>query len=353
MTSPRPKADVEVSPAPSPGVTPQDRVLQIATGYISASALNVAIELHIADLLAEGPQCVADLARKTGVDEDALYRVLRLLASLEIFHETESRVFAMTPAAEALCTGTAGTVRDLARWISDPFHFKIYAELMYSVTYGLPAADKVLGAPIFDYFRKDSYESEVFNLAMTSFSAAVIPEALAVYDFSGIEVLVDVAGGHGHVLSAILQKYPGMRGVLCDLDHVIEGARPRIAELGLADRCQCVPCDFFQAVPPGGDAYIMKHIIHDWDDGRAATILRNIHSAMGAKKGKVILLESVLAPGNAPHFGKFIDIEMLAMVSGRERNAQEFGELFDRAGFRLNRIVPTASPLCVLEAEAL
>ena len=173
---------------------------------------------------------------------------------------------------------------------------------------------------------------------------------LDVYDFTAIRTLVDVAGGHGAVLTAILQKYPSMRGVLFDLDHVIAGAVPRIEDLGLSDRCRAVAGDFFAAVPEGGDAYIMKHIIHDWDDDRAAAILGNIRKAM-RRGGRVLLLESVVLPGNQPDFGKVIDIEMLLLPGGRERTEAEFRALFNRAGFDVTRIVPTASALSVIEAR--
>jgi O-methyltransferase domain len=176
-----------------------------------------------------------------------------------------------------------------------------------------------------------------------------VPAALQAYDFSGVRVLVDVAGGHGQVLTSILQQYPAMHGILCDLEHVIPGAIPRIREAGVADRCEARVCDIFQAVPEGGDAYIMKHIIHDWDDERAATILRNIRAAM-QPGGRVILLESVLLPANQPDFGKLIDLEMMLMPGGRERTEEEFRALFAAAGYRMTRIVPTRSPLSVIEA---
>jgi hypothetical protein len=188
---------------------------------------------------------------------------------------------------------------------------------------------------------------------MTTFSNQVIPAALEAYDFSGVELLVDVAGGHGAVLTAILQKHPKMRGVLFDLDHVIAGARPRIAAAGLQDRLQTEAGNFFEKVTPGADAYIMKHIIHDWDDDRALRILHNIRSAMGRKRGRVILLESVIPPGNTPDLGKIIDLEMLMMPGGKERTAQEFEKLFAQAGFELTSILPTKSPLSVIEARVV
>jgi hypothetical protein len=329
---------------------PARQVLQVAVGYAASAALYTAITLNVADHLASGPRDVSELARMSGANEDALFRVLRLLASLGVFAETGSRQFALNPAAELLRKDVPGSLRGMAVFLPDPFHFRTYANLLDSVTTGKPAVDTTVGMPVFEYLAKNPDYSKVFNDAMTALSAPVIAAALEAYDFGQIGVLVDVAGGHGEVLLSILKKHANVRGVLTDVGHVIDGAKPRIAAAGLADRCQAVPCDFFQAVPEGGDAYIMKHIIHDWDDGRATTILKNIASAMGAKRGKVILLESVIAAGSAPDFGKFLDIEMLAMPGGRERSADEFRALFAGAGFELTRVVPTKSPLSVVEA---
>jgi len=323
---------------------------QLATGHIVASALQVVVKLGVADTLASGPRTAAELASELRVNEDALYRVLRALATTGLFDETTPRRFRLTVAGEMLRANVPGSMRDMALWITSPFHFRTYAELMHSVQTGQPAADKVLGMPVFEYFPRDPQLSDIFNNAMTAFSNAVIPAALAVYDFSGIERLVDVAGGHGAVLTAILQKYPRMQGVLFDLDHVVAGARPRIEALGLADRCSTESGDFFKAVPKG-DGYVMKHIIHDWDDERATVILKNIRAAMGETRGRVILLDSVLQRGNEPDFGKVIDLEMLAMPGGKERTAEEFEALFAKAGFVLTQIVRTESPLCVIEAR--
>ena len=323
---------------------------QLATGHIVASALQVALRLGIPDRLAQRPLTCAELARATGVREDELYRVLRALASVGVFAETSPRRFALTDAGQALVSGAPGSMRDMGLWITSPFHFRVYAELMHSVQTGQPAAEKVTGMPVFDYFPTQPELSETFNNAMTNFSEVVVRAALDVYDFNGIETLVDVAGGHGVVLTTILNAYPRMRGVLFDLEHVLAGARPRIDTMGLAGRCRTESGDFFKAVPAGGDAYIMKHIIHDWDDERAVTILRNIRAAMGAKRGRVILLDSVLQAGDAPDFGKILDLEMMAMPGGRERTVEEFRGLFASAGFAMTRIVPTASPLSVIEA---
>ncbi|MCI0353552.1 MAG: methyltransferase, partial [Acidobacteria bacterium] len=228
------------------------------------------------------------------------------------------------------------------------FHFRIYAETMHSVKTGQPCADRVLGKPIFEYFRTDEEESEIFNAAMISMTAMVIPAVLEAYDFSGIGTLVDVAGGHGSVISGILEKYPQMRGILFDLEHVVDGAKPRFEALGLTRRTQFVSGDFFQSVPAGGDAFVMKHIIHDWDDARALTILNNCRKA--SPKAKVLLLEAVLPAGDEPHFAKMLDLEMLNLPGGRERTEDEFRTLFAQAGYRLARVVPTKSPLSILEA---
>jgi hypothetical protein len=331
-------------------MNPAQQVMQVATGYMASSCLYAAITLNVADYLKDGPLTMAELARATGANEDALYRVLRLLSSLGIFDEVAPRSFALTPAAELLRKDVPGSLRGMAVFLPDPLHYRIYGNIMHSLATGKPAADYTVGMPVFQYFEKDQAYSQVFNDAMTAFSAPVAGAAIETYDFSGIGLLVDVAGGHGEVLMSILRACPTVKGILADLGHVVEGAKPRIESAGLADRMQAVACDFFQAVPAGGDAYIMKHIIHDWDDERASTILKNIATAMGAKKGKVILLESVIPTGGAADLGKFIDIEMLLFPGGRERTADEFRSLFEGSGFRLIKVVPTKSPLSVIEA---
>jgi hypothetical protein len=206
--------------------------------------------------------------------------------------------------------------------------------------------------PVFEFFPQNPEYSEMFNNAMTAFSAAVVPAVIAAYDFSGIDVLVDVAGGHGQLLTSIMQKYPAMRGVLFDLEHVIAGAAPLIQGSGVGDRVRTASGDFFTAVPAGGDAYIMKHIIHDWDDERALLILRNIRTQLeGKPHGRVILVESVIPIDNAPNFGKLVDLEMMMMPGGKERTADEFRELFARAGFSRMQVTPTQAPLWVVEGR--
>jgi hypothetical protein len=326
-------------------------VLQLATGHIVASALSVALELRIADHLS-APRSSAELAKALGVQEDPLYRVMRVLASVGVFNETSPRTFDATPVTEMMRSDLQGTPYAMARLLCDSKHFLVYSELMESVKTGKPALEKVFGAPAFEVFERDREWGAMFNEAMTSFSAQLIPAALDAYDMSNIGVLVDVAGGHGEVLIQTLRRYPRMRGILFDLGHVIAGAKARFADARIQDRVDVRAGDFFQDVPPDGDAYLMKHIIHDWDDERAGTILKNIRRALTRKAdGKVILLESVIQPGNDPDLGKVIDLEMLTFPGGRERTADEFVALFAANDFELTRIVPTKSPLSVIEAR--
>jgi len=316
-----------------------------------SAALGAVAQLGIADHLAGGPRTAADLAARTGASEDGVYRVLRALAMVGVFTETAPRTFALTPAADLLRSGVPGSVRDLVLWMCDTFHFRVYAELTEAVRTGEPIGDKVVGMPVFEYLERNPELGARFNNAMTNFSAGVAPAVLQAYDFSGIGVLVDVAGGHGMLLSTILRKYPSMRGILFDAPHVIAGAAaPEV--LGVGGRVEKVAGDFFTSVPAGGDAYIMKHIIHDWNDERSGVILRNIRTALAGKpRGKVILVEAVIKPGNEPDLSKFIDIEMMLLPGGRERTEAEFKALFERNGFRLTRIVPTEAPLWVVEGE--
>jgi O-methyltransferase/methyltransferase family protein len=327
-----------------------EHIMQLATGYMASISIHIAAKLGIADLLKDGPKDISALAAATSTNEDRLYRVLRALASVGVFTEIGARRFALTPAAETLRSDVQGSIRPMAIWIGDPLHFRVYGEMMHTVKTGVPTFDHVMGKPVFEYFPTDPAESEVFNSAMTCFSEMVTPAVLEAYDFSGIGTLMDVAGGHGALMRTILAKYPSMRGIVIDLDHVVEGAKQMPENHAVAHRCEFLCADFFAAVPANADAIIMKHIIHDWGDAEAVTILRNCRKALAGKpKAKVLLVESVITPDNAPQLGKFIDLEMMALPGGRERTEEEFRKLFAAAGLKLTRIVPTNAPLWVVE----
>ncbi|MGH9516559.1 MAG: methyltransferase [Terriglobales bacterium] len=335
---------------------PSQQLLQMATAYVPSAALWVTAELKIADLIGSGSKPVAELARQTKTNEDALFRTLRLLAMTGIFTETEPRHFALTPPAELLRSDHPRSMRDTVVWLDDPFHFNIAAQLLHSVRTGEPTIEHVTGKSAFEYFPTDAVEFERFHLAMTNLSAMAVGAALEAYDFSPYKTIVDIGGGHGFAICSILKKYPQMQGVLFDLKDIVPGAEKRVRDFGLESRCRTEHGDFFKAVPEGGDVYFMKHILHDWTDEQATTILRNCRRAIEAnpeskQRAKIVLLEFVVPPGNEPHPSKVIDIEMLFFPGGRERMEQEWRELFAAAGFRLTRIVPTKSPFSVIEAE--
>jgi hypothetical protein len=325
-------------------------IFELATAYMISAALHVAVRLGIPDRLADGPARVDALAAATGVDPDRLYRVLRALASVGIFEEQGYRQFAANPPAALLRSGP-GSLRDLALFMTNGLHFQVYAEMLHSVRTGQPAVERVTGKPVFEAFAAGTEDSRLFNDAMTSMSAAVMPAVLSAYDFSEIGVLVDVAGGHGHVLASILREYPNLRGILFDLEHVVAGAHEHVRSLGVGDRCHIVHGNFFEGVPGGADGYLMKHIIHDWDDDQAVAILANIRKALDYRPyGRLVLIEAIIPAGPQADLGKLIDLEMMLMPGGRERTEEEFDALLARAGFEMTRIVPTGSPLSVIEA---
>lgn len=334
------------------GIPPQQHILQLATGYMASSALHVVVSLRVADFMASGLTRVADLARLLSVNEDALYRVLRVLASVGVFAEVAPREFGFTPAAELLRRDHLESLHHLVNWLADPLHFRVYADAGITMRTGVPAVEHTVGMPAFEYLARDAETASVFNDAMAAFSVHVSPAVVASYDFSGVDVLVDVAGGYGDILCGVLRAYPSMRGILFDVDHVIAGAEQKIATRGLLHRCELKSGDFFAGVPGGGDAYVLKHIIHDWDDSRAVVILRHIRKALEhVSRGRLLLIESVIEPGNAPDLGKLIDYEMLMMTGGRERSEADFPALLRKAGFRLSGVRRLeGSPLSLIEA---
>lgn len=227
-------------------------------------------------------------------------------------------------------------------------HYPAWGELLYSVRTGGIAFDKAFGEPVWEFFGKNPDNARIFNDAMSAMTAQANEAIHAAYDFAGINTIVDVGGGHGGLITSILKKNPSMRGILFDAPQVIEGARSPVAESGVGDRCQLAGGDFFKAVPEGGDAIVMKWIIHDWNDEQSLTIMKNCHSAL-PENGKLILIEAVVPATSEPHFSKFIDLNMLVMTGGRERTEAEFRELYEATGFKLSRIVPSESPFSVIE----
>ena len=335
-------------PVQPTGAPPEAVLTQMLLGSLASQALYVAAKLGIADLLVDGPKPVNELATATETDAPSLYRVLRALASMGVFEEADNQVFALTPTAETLRSDVPNSLRDVTIFWGEDWHWEVWGKTLSSVKTGKSAWAQIHGEEVFDYFAKNQEAARIFDRAMSSFSSVATKAVVEAYDFSGIGTLVDIAGGHGRLLNGVLEANPSMRGVLFDLEHVIESARQTTT---VSDRCEYATGDFFASVPAGGDAYMMKHIIHDWDDERAITILKNIKDAMNPG-GRVLVVESVIADGNGQDFGKLLDIEMLVSPGGKERTAAEYEDLFRRAGLRLTRIVPTKSPYSVIEAVA-
>lgn len=325
------------------------QIMQLGSGYMPTMCLYAAAKFKIADLLASGPKHVSELARASGANENALYRALRLIASLGVFEETSSGTFINTPLSNAIRTDVSGSARDTVLFMSNPLHLRVFAELMHSIETGGTAFKRATGLDAFQFFQKQDEDSVAFNAAMTSISAHFMKPVIEAYDFGESGTLADIGGGHGVVLASILQKHRGLRGIVFDLPHVVAGAKARIESFGLSSRCEIVGGDFFEAVPPA-ESYVMKSIIHDWDDVRAVALLKNCAKSMRGQNGKMILLELIIAPGNVPELAKWIDIEMLAMAGGRERTEAEYADLFARAGLRLARVVRSSSPFCAIEA---
>jgi hypothetical protein len=325
------------------------QLLPMIFGYITSQAITVAAKLGVADLLVNGAKTADQLAQTTGVKPRPLYRLLRALASVGVFAEDSAGRFSLTPLADPLRSDAPDSLRAFAIFMGADWHWRVWSELSYSAETGQPGFERVYGKPYFDYLAKNPDPARIFNDAMTSFSASVSAAVIDAYDFTGIAKLVDVGGGHGLLLASILEKYPQMRGVLFEAPVVAEGAGDVIKGRGLAGRCEIVGGDFFASAPAGGDAYIMKHIVHDWDDEHALTILKNCHQAM-TENGKLLVVEMVIPEGNAPSLGKFLDLEMLLLLHSCERTEAEYRALFERAGFRSTRIVPTRMPHSVIEA---
>jgi len=329
---------------------PEAQLLQIATGCFASAAVYVAAKLAIADLLADGPKTASELAAATGTDEHSLYRTLRAIASIGIFAESEGRTFANTAMSDSLRTDHPNSTRDLVVWMLEEPHWRVYGHLMYSVQTGKPAWDEVHGEPVFEsLFGKHRDLGTIFNRAMTSYSFQTIPAILAAYDFSGAGMIADIAGGVGHLLGAVLQKYPDAKGVLFEIPPVLEQASPMLASYGVTDRVEMIMGDFTQSIPVRADIYMLKHIIHDWYDDKNEKILRNIRDVMG-DDAKVLIIDAVVPPPGEPHFSKFLDLEMLMLPGGMERTAEEFESLLTRSGFKMTRIIPTPSPIAIVEA---
>lgn len=330
---------------------PPDAILmQMLFGAQMQRSICLAARLGIPDLLSDQSQTAEELAAKTNTHAPSLYRFLRTLASIGVFAKNADGKFALTPISQLLRSDVPNSVRDFAVMMGEDWMWNAWGELHYSVQTGGAAHEKVQGIGSFEYFQKNAEAGKVFNAAMTNFTRAIVAPFVEAYDFSGINKLVDVAGGHGLLLAGVLKANPHLRGLLFDLPFVIEGAGQLLEHEGVSDRVELVSGSFFESVPAGADAYMMKHIIHDWDDESSIRILKNIRSAMN-ERGKVLIVEMVVPEGNDAHPSKALDVLMLVMEGGEERTKDEYEKLLAASGLRLTRVIPTKSPYSVVEGE--
>lgn len=327
---------------------PGARLMEMIFAFTLSRSIAVAAQLRLADHLKDGPKGVDEIARAIDVHPASLYRLLRALAGAGVFAEDVDGRFSLTPVSQLLREDAPESLRAFAALMADDVNFEIWAELPYSIQTGRPATQHRFGMPWFDWLGQHPAKGKEYNDAMTSLSAGAVIAVVGAYDFSGVRKLVDVGGGHGLLLASILSKYPDIEGLLYDAPVVVPGAAEVLAAHGVADRCTVVGGDFLRSVPAGGDTYILKHIIHDWSDDECVTILANCRAGM-REGGKVLIVEMVVPDRNVHAISKFLDLEMLLFLTGRERTEAEYRDLLKRSGFELNRVVPTRSPYSVIE----
>lgn len=328
---------------------PSVALKRLVDGYQVTQAIHVVATLGIADLLRDGPRASDDLAAMTDTHPGALYRLLRALASVGVFAEESDRRFALTPLGDCLRSDAPEPVNGWAAFIGRPYHWSAWADLLHSVRTGENAFQHLHGMDVWEYRVAHPEENVIFNGAMTALSRRAAEAVLAAYDFGRFRRVVDIGGGRGALLAAILTRHPDTQGVLFDLPHVVANAERLLRDAGVADRCEVVGGDFFAAVSDGGDAYMLRAILHDWEDTEATAILLSCRRAIAAE-GRLLVIEWLVSPSNEGRDGKFSDLNMLVSPGGRERTREEYSTLIAAAGFRLTSVFPTAIGLAVIES---
>jgi ubiquinone/menaquinone biosynthesis C-methylase UbiE len=329
-------------------------LLDLLCGMMRTQAIHHAARLRIAELVKDGPKSIFELAEATETHAPSLSRLLRALASIDIFTEVAPECFAQTPLSSLLLPEVPGSMYPIALLHGDDWQWHIWEGFASSLQTGQPAFRKLFGTDMWQYFAQENPAAgQRFQDAMTGLSEQVNEAiAAAMYDFASLDIIVDVGGGEGTLLEKLLTVHPTIRqGILFDHPSVIARARTRLATSGFADRYMFKSGDFFKEVPPGADAYLMKQIIKDWNDEECIQILSNCRRAM-KPGGRVLVVETVLLPGNGTSHEKFIDLQLMVLLPGQERYEAQFRRLFEAAGFRLTKIVPTASPYSILEGVA-
>ncbi len=329
--------------APPPTV-----LLELILNAWVAQGITAAVQLGVADALAGGPLRPEELARRVGANPDTLNRLMRALVGEGIFRRTRDGRYALNALANPLRTDAPVSIAGMARFVGAPEHREHWSRLGEAVRTGEAVIPKMRGMQAFEYLNSEPELGVIFNDAMTSISELAIAPVVAAFDFTPFATIADVGGGHGRLLSAILQATPAARGILYDLPEVVTGAPKLLAKYGTEDRVEIIPGSFFESAPSGADLYILKNIIHDWPDEQAVSILRNIRAAAGPDT-TLLLVEAVIPEHDREFLGKWIDMEMLIGIAARERTAAEYRKLYQEAGFRLTNVVPTASPFSLVQ----
>jgi O-methyltransferase domain/Dimerisation domain len=330
--------------------SPTVALRRLVNGYQVTQAIHVAARLGVADLLRDGPLRSDDLAAATQSHARSLHRVLRALASVGVLHEDEDGRFALTAVGECLRSDAAEPVGGWAAYVGVPAHFQSWGALLHAVRTGENAFRSVNGTDVWEYRSRHPEDGALFDRAMTDITHRANAHVLQAYDFSRFERVVDVGGGQGAFVAALLASHPSMRGVVFDQPHVVAHAGPVLEAAGVAARCEIVPGSFFDAVPAGGDAYLLKAILHDWEDEEALRILRSCRAAIRFD-GALLVVERELGPPNANPDSSFSDLNMMVGPGGQERTRDEFAALLAAGGFTLERTVPTTIGLSVFEAR--
>ena len=328
---------------------PEAVMIQMATAGVVSKVVYVAAKLGIADQLASGPKTAAEIAGTVGAHSQSLYRLMRTCAGLGILTEREGQRFALTPLGELLRSEHPASIRSTFLTFGGPLISGPLDQLEHSVRTGETSFEKAFGMGPFDYLSKHPDEARQFSETMVGFHGMEPPAVAAAYDFSSVGKIVDVGGATGNLLATILARHPEPQGVLFDLPHVVADAPALLASRGVISRVSIEAGSFFESVPAGADAYLLSHIIHDWSEEKCLAILANCRKAM-KPSARLLIIEMVLPPGDAMHPGKLLDMVMLAIPGGTERTESEYGALLAKAGFRLSRVVPTASAASVVEA---
>jgi ubiquinone/menaquinone biosynthesis C-methylase UbiE len=326
----------------------QAPIAQILIGSWLAQAVSVVARLGIADRLVEAPKTADALAHETVTHPQALGRLLRGLAAVGLFAQDESGRWSLTEAAQCLRSDAPGSQHALAALMGEE-HYQCMGRMLDSVRTGRPVFAQLYGVPMFDYLSARADLAKAYDAAMTGLHGSETDAVLDAVDFSGVQVLADVGGGNGSMLAGILRRHPAMRGILFDLPGVQERAAAQLGAAQVSDRCQVIPGNFFDSVPAGADAYLLRHIIHDWPDDRVRVILHNTFRVM-KPGGRLLIVEHVVSPGGGP-FGALLDLAILVMLGGLIRTPAQFRQLFADAGFRFARITQTAAEVSVIEAE--